>query len=152
MEKLEQKAIAIQTCMHDKVAYDFDSISDHSNNGTTPLQVQQDEQPEAVNAENKAIDHDENDILTEYPPWSTETHDIHDSAEDIYDRNRKEIQNEICKDTPVKIEENKSYTDIIDTYNRDRAQINQLLSDRLGQGQNSLPGAQQATAATKHND
>ena len=35
MEKLEEKAIAIQMHMHDRVAYDFDRISDHSNNGTT---------------------------------------------------------------------------------------------------------------------
>ena len=77
MEKLEVKAIAIQTCMHDRVAYDFDSISDYSNNGLTPLQTQQDEQPEAVNAAEKAIDYDESDIMTEYPPWSTETYNLY---------------------------------------------------------------------------
>ena len=90
--------------------------------------------------------------MTEYPPWSAETHDKYDSAEDIYDRNRKDIHDEICQDTPVKTEENKCYTDIIDTYNRDRAHINQSLSNRLGLGQSSLPGAQQVTIATKHND
>ena len=35
VEKLEEKAIAIQMHMHDRVAYDFDRISDHGNNGTT---------------------------------------------------------------------------------------------------------------------
>ena len=40
--------------------------------------------------------------------------------------------------------------DNIDTYNRDRAQITQSLSDRLGLGQNSLSGAQQVSIATKH--
>ena len=139
--------------MHDRVSYDFDSISDYSNNGLTPLQGQQDEQPEAVNAAEKAIDYDENDILTEYPPpWSTETYNLYDSDEDIYDRNRKELQNELGKDTPVKTEENKPYIDIIDACDRDRAQINQSHSDRLGLGKNSLPGAQQVITAIKHND
>ena len=134
------------------VSYDFDSISDYSNNGLTPLQGQQDEQPEAVNAVEKAIDYDESDIMTEYSPWSTETYNLYDSDEDIYDRNRKELQNKLGKDTPVKTEENKPYIDIIDTYDRDRAQINQSLSDKLGLGQNSLLGAQQVIVATKHND
>ena len=90
--------------------------------------------------------------LTEYPPWSTETHDVCDSDEVIYDRNRKEIQSELFKDTPVKTEYNKPYIDNIDAYNRDRAQITQSLSDRLGLDQNSLLGAQQVIVATKHTD
>ena len=85
MEKLEAKAIAIQACMHDRVSYDFGSISDYSNNGLTPLQGQQDEQSEAVNAAEKAIDYDASDIMTEYPPWSTETYDFYNSDENIYD-------------------------------------------------------------------
>ena len=152
MEKLEEKAIAIQTYMYDTITYNFDRVSYHSNKGTTPLQGQQDEQPEAVNAEDKAIDHDEYDILTEYLSWSAKTHDKYDSGNDIYDRNRKDICHDICQDTTVKTEENKPYTDIIDIYIRDRAQINQSLSDRLVLGQNSPPGAQQVTVATKHND
>ena len=90
--------------------------------------------------------------VTEYPPWSTETYDLCDSDEAIYDRNRKEIQSELFKDTPVKTEDNKPCIDNIDAYNRDRAQITQSLSDRLGLGQNSLPGAQQVIVATKHTD
>ena len=152
MEKLEEKSIAIQTHMYDSVAHDFDRVSDYCDNGLTPLQGQQDEQPEAVNGAENAIEHDACDILTEYPPWSTETYDLCDSDEAIYDRNRKEIQSELFKDTPVKTEDNKPYIDNIDAYNRDRAQITQSLSDRLGLGQNSLPGAQQVIAATKHTD
>ena len=90
--------------------------------------------------------------MTEYPPWSTETYDLCDSDEAIYDRNRKEIQSELFKDTLVKTEDNKPYIDNIDTYNRDRAQITQSLSDRLGLGHNSLLGAQQVIVATKHTD
>ena len=99
MEKLEKKSIAIQTHMYDSVAHDFDRVSDYCNNGLTPLQRQQDEQPEAVNGAENAIEHDAIDILTEYPPWSTETCDLCDSDEAIYDRNRKEIQSELFKDT-----------------------------------------------------
>ena len=152
MEKLEETAIEIQKHMHDSITDDFNSISDYSDNGLTPLQEQQDEQPEAVNAAERVIDYDASDIMTEYLPWSTETYDLDDSTEDIYDRNIKGLQDEICKDTLIKTEENKPYIDNIDAYDRDRAQINQSLSDRLGLGQNSLPGAQQVIVAIMHND
>ena len=138
MKKLEKKSIAIQTHVCDSVACDFDRVSDYQDNGLTPLQGQQDEQLEAVNGAANAIEHDATDILAEYPPWSTEIYDLCDSDEAIYDRNRKEIQGELFKDTPVKTEDNKPYIDNIDAYNRDRALITQSLSDRLGLGQNSL--------------
>ena len=125
-------------------------VSDYSVNGLTPLQGQQDEQPEAVNSAENAIKHVAVDILTEYPPWSTDTFDICDDDEVIYDRNRKEIQDELYKDTAVKTEDNKPYIDNIDAYNRDRALITQSLSDRLGPDQNSLLGAQQVRGATKY--
>ena len=90
--------------------------------------------------------------MTGYPSWSTDTNDICDNNEVICNRNRKEIQDELYKDTPVKTESNKPYIDNIEAYNRDRALITQLLSDRLGLGQNSLPGAQQVNVATMHAD
>ena len=134
MKKLEKAAIAIQVHMHDSIADDFDSISDCSNNDSTPPQDQQDKQLEAVNATERANEYDECDIMTEYPPWSTETYNTHDSDEDIYARSRKELQDEKGKDTPVKTETNMPYIDNIDVYDRDNAQINQSLSDRLGLG------------------
>ena len=152
MEKLEKKSIAIQTHIYDSVAHDSDRVSDYCDNGSTPLQGQQDEQTEAVNGAENAIEHDATDILIEYSPWSTETYDLCDSDEAIYDRNRKEIQSALFKDTLVKTEDNKTCVDNIDAYNRDRAQIIQSLSDRLGLGPNSLPGAQQVIVATKHTD
>ena len=76
MEKLEKKSIAIQNCMHDSVTHYFDRGSDYWDNGLTPLQGQQDEQPEAVNSAENAIKHDVVDILMEYPPWSTDQYDI----------------------------------------------------------------------------
>ena len=72
--------------------------------------------------------------------------DITQIANDI-----KDIRDEIGKDTPVKTEINKPYTDNIDAY-RDRHLITTSLSDRLDLGQNSLPGAQQVRVAVKHTD
>ena len=89
-------------------------------------------------------------MLTGYPSWLTNTYDICDNNEAICDRNRKEIQDELYKETPVKTEDNKPYIDNIDAYNRDRALITQSLSDRLGLGRNSLLGAQQVRVATTH--
>ena len=152
MENLKNKLIEIQNCMHDSVTHDFDRVSDYNDNGFTPLQGQQDEQSEAVNSAENAFEHDAVDILTGYLSWSTDTNDICDNNEVIYDRNRKEIQDKPYKDTPVKTEDNKPYVDNIDAYNRDRALITQSLSDRLGLGQNSLLGAQQVRVATMHTD
>ena len=103
MEKLEKKSIAIQTCMYDSIAHDFDRVSDYHDYGLTPLQGQQDEQPEAVNGAENTIENDASDILTEYAPWSTETYDLCDSDEVIYDRNRKEIQSKLFKTHQLKL-------------------------------------------------
>ena len=105
--------------MHDSLTHDVDRVSDYTDNDLTPLQGQQDEQPEAVNSSENAIEHDAVDIYTGYPPWSTDTCDICGNN----DRNRKEIQDELYKDTPVKTEDNKLYIDNIDAYNRDRALV-----------------------------
>ena len=67
IENLEKKSIEIQNCMHDSVTHDFDRVSDYNDNGLTPLQGQQEEQPEAVNSAENAIEHDAVDILTGYP-------------------------------------------------------------------------------------
>ena len=54
--------------MYGSVVDDFDRVSDYSNNGLTPLQGQQDEQPEVVDGAENAIECDAIDILKEYPP------------------------------------------------------------------------------------
>ena len=43
-----------------------------------------------------------NDILTEYPAWSTDTNDIENTNEAQYRLNRQDILNGWQKDTPVK--------------------------------------------------
>ena len=112
-----------------------------NDNGLTPLHGQQDEQLECVNIQGNAIDDDVLDIMTLYPPWSQDTNDRCDITQIVNDRSRKEIQDELYKDTPVKTEINKHYIDNIDTYNRDRALITKSFSDRLDLDQNSLPGS-----------
>ena len=94
---LEKKSIEIQNCMHDSVTHDFDSISDCNDNGLTPLQGQQDEQSEAVNNAENAIEHDAVDISTGYPSWSTDTNDICDNNEVICNRNRKKYKTNYLK-------------------------------------------------------
>ena len=150
MVNLETKSIEIQNHMHDSVTHDFDRVSDFNDNGLTPLQGQQEEWLEGVNSTENAIDNDVVDIMTLYPSWLTDTNDIGDNNQVASDRNRKEIQDEIYKDTPVKTENNKPYIGNIDAYNRDRVLITKSLSDRLGLGQNSLLGAQQVRVATMH--
>ena len=151
MLKLEEKLVEIQNHMHDSVTQNFDRVSGLHDNGSTPLQGQQDEQPEGVNIPGNAID-DVVDIMTLYPPWSPDTNDRCDSTQIANDKSIKEIQDELYKDTPVKTEIKKSYIDNIDAYNRDRALITKSFSDMLDLGQNSLPGAQQARVAVKHTD
>ena len=68
MVNLETKSVEIQNHMHDSVTQDFDRVSDLNDNGLTPLQGQQDEQPEGVNTPDNAIDNDVVDIMTLYPP------------------------------------------------------------------------------------
>ena len=152
MLKLEQKSVEIQNRMHDSVTQNFDRVLGLNDNGLTPLQGQQDEQPEDDNIPGNAIDDDVVDIMTLYPPWSLDRNDTCDITQIANDKSIKEIQDEFYKDTPVKTEINKPYINNIDAYNRDRALITKSLSERLDLGWNSLPGVQQVRVAVKHTD
>ena len=83
--------------MHDSVTHDFDRVSDFNDNGSIPLQEKQDDQPEVVNSTENATENDIVDILTLYPPWSTDSNDTGDNNQVTSDRNRKEIQDELYK-------------------------------------------------------
>ena len=144
MLKLEGKLVKIQNHMHDSVTQNFDRVSGLHDNGLTPSQGQEDDQPVEVTTPENAIDDDVRDMRTIYPPWSLDTNDMCDNIEIANDKSMKDIIDEICKDTPLKTEINKPYIDNIDAYNRDRHLLNTSLSDRLDLGQNSLPGAQQS--------
>ena len=86
MVNLETKSIEIQNHMHDSVTHDFDRVSDSNDNGSIPLQGQQDEQPEGVNRAENAIDNDVADIMTLYLSWSTDTNDRCDNIQVASDR------------------------------------------------------------------
>ena len=152
MLKLEEKLVEIQNHMYDSVTQNFDRVSGLHDNGLTPSQGQEDDQPANITLPENAIDDDVVDIRTIYPPWSTDTNDMCDITQIANDKIVKDIRDEIGKDTPVKTEINKPYIDNIDAYNRDRQLIITSLSDRLDLGQNSLPGAQQVRVAVKHTD
>ena len=64
--------------------------------------------------------------MTLYPPWSPDTNDSYDINQIANVRSRKEIQDELYKDTPVKTEINKPFIDNIDAYNR-QSSNNQIL-------------------------
>ena len=57
-----------------------------NDNGLTPSQGQQDEQPEGINIPGNAIDDDVVDIMTLYPPWSPDTNDSSDINQIANDR------------------------------------------------------------------
>ena len=67
-------------------------VSGFNDNGLTPLQGQQHEQPEGVNSAENAIDNDVVDILTLYPPWSTDSNDTGDNNQVASDTNRKKYK------------------------------------------------------------
>ena len=75
MLKLEERSIEIQNHMHDSVTCNFDRVSGLHDNGSTPLQGQQDDQLDEVTIPENAIDDDVVDIRTIYPLWSPDTND-----------------------------------------------------------------------------
>ena len=134
MLKLEEKSIEIQNDMYDSVTQNFDRVSGLHDNGSAPLQGQQDDQPDDVTLPENAIEDDAVDIRTIYPPLSTDTNDRSDFCQVVNYKSIKDIRDEICKDTPVKTDINKPYIDNIDAYNRDKALITKSLSNRLDLG------------------
>ena len=152
MLKLEEKSVEIQNRMYDSITQNFDRVSGLHDNGSTPLQGQEEDQPVNATTPENAIDDDVVDIMTIYPPWSMDTNDMCDITQIANDKDINDIRDEMCKDMPVKTEINKLYIDNIDAYNRHRHLITTSLSDRLDLGQNSLLGAQQVRVAVKHTD
>ena len=152
MLKLERQLVELQNRMYDSVTHNFDRVSGLHDNGSTPLQMQEGNQPVEDTTPKNAIYDDVIDIMTIYPPWSTDTNDLNDINQMTNYKSMKDIRDEICKDMPQKTDINKPYIDNIDAYNRDRQLIITSLSNRLDLGQNSLPGAQQVRVADKYTD
>ena len=57
-----------------------------------------------------------NDILTEYPAWSTDTNDIENTNEVQYRLNRQDILTAQQKDTPVKTSDNRQVLDNLEAH------------------------------------
>ena len=85
MLKLEKKSVEIQNHMHDSVTQNFDRVSGLHDNGSTPSQGQEDDQPVDATTPENAID-DVVDITTIYPPWSMDTNDMCDIAQIANDK------------------------------------------------------------------
>ena len=150
MLKLQRQSAELQNHMYDSVTHNFDRVSGLHNNGMTSPQMQDGDQTVEIMAPQNAIDDDVTNIVTIYPPWSTDTDDLNDIDQMTNYKSMKDIRDKLCKDTPQKTEINKPYIDDIDAYNRDRQLITAPLSNKLNLGQNSLLGAQQVKVAVKH--
>ena len=57
-----------------------------------------------------------NDILTEYPAWSTDTNDIENTNQTQYRSDRQDILTAWQKDTPVKMPGNRQILDNLEAY------------------------------------
>ena len=114
----------------------------------TQSQLDKDEEVEAEVKSPSNLDSCLNDIMAQYPFWSTNTNDIENTDEACNVENRQVIAQSLQKDTPVKTNDNRFLIDNVDRYTYDRQAISCLLNEKLGLGQLSLPGAQQVTVAT----
>ena len=93
-----------------------------------------------------------NDILTEYPAWSTDANDIENANQDQYRSGRQEILTAWQKDTPLKMPDNRQVLDNLEAYLQDKLSISLSLHDRLGLTENILLGAQTITVAMVQSD
>ena len=57
-----------------------------------------------------------NDILTEYPAWSTDANDIENTNQAQYRSDRQEILTAWQKDTPIKTSDNRQVLDNLEAY------------------------------------
>ena len=57
-----------------------------------------------------------NDILTEYPAWSTDANDIEITNQDQYRSGRQEILTAWHKDTPIKMPDKRQVLDNLEAY------------------------------------
>ena len=88
-----------------------------------------------------------NDILTEYPAWSTDTNDIENTNQAQYRSDRQDILTAWQRDTPVKMPDNRQVSDNLEAYIQDKLSITKSLNDRLDLTESSLLGAQSVTVA-----
>ena len=107
MLKLGRQSVELQNHMYDSVTHNFDRVSGLHDNGLTPLQRQEGDQPVEVTTLENAIDDDAIDIRTIYPPWSPDTNSMNNMNQMTNYQSMKDIRDEICKYTPLKTDINK---------------------------------------------
>ena len=110
--------------------YTLDGVSAYVQQPVCDPPVQSPDQHDA-NAENcTQLPHNAcfNDILTEYPAWSTDTNDMENTNEVQYRSNRQDILTAWQKDTPVKMPDNRQVLDNLEAYVRDKLNITKSLS------------------------
>ena len=78
MLKLQRQLAELQNRMYDNVKHNFDRVSGLHDNGMIPPQMQIGDQTVEITAPKNAIDDDVTDIVTIYPPCSTDTDDLND--------------------------------------------------------------------------
>ena len=119
MSELEMAYGEIQQSMYDSI---LDKVSDYPENSVLPSVCEDESWEEEAEKDGalNAIDDNAQDIMTKYAQWSTETNDIENLDEIIYNKNRREIQEQLHKDTPAQTLNNRQYIDNVEAYNRDR--------------------------------
>ena len=81
----------------------------------SPVQLSDQHDANAENCTQLPYNAHFNDILTEYPAWSTDTNDIENTNQAQYRSDRQDILNAWQKDTPVKMPDNRQVLDNLET-------------------------------------
>ena len=112
---LEKAAEQLKNNMYNNT---LDGVSDYVQQPVCDPLVQSTDQHEA-NAENCTqllYNAHFNDILTEYPAWSTDTNDIENTNEAQYRSNRQDILTTWQRDTSAKTSDNRQVLDNLEAY------------------------------------
>ena len=118
----------------------------------SPVQLSNQHDANAENGTQLPCNAHFNDILTEYPAWSTDTNNLENTNQAHYRSDRQDILTAWQKDTPVKTPDNMQELDNLEAYVKDKLSITKSLNERLGLTESSLLGAQSVTLATVQSD
>ena len=95
--------------------------------GNSPAQLTDQHDANAENCMQLPYHAHFNDILTEYPAWSSDTNYIQNTNQAQYRSDRQDIQTAWQKDTPVKMPDNRQVSDNLEAYVRDKLSISRSL-------------------------
>ena len=103
MLKLERQSVELQNHIYDSVTNNFDRVLGLNDNGLTPLQRQEGNQPVKATTPETALDDDVIDTRTIYPLWSPDTNDMNDinqmtNHKSMKDIKRQDMQRYTAKD------------------------------------------------------